>query len=443
VDVGVDLWVLVFAVAMTLLSTVLSGLSPALAGARTQVADALQSGRTMTRRLSLHKLTVVAQVATCTLLLIGAGLLVETLGRMQSMDAGFDRDHIVSFTLDPRMKGYGAEQALFLTQQMVEKTRALPSVAAVSVANRPLMRGTGMKASFAPAGAPIHKEDFLNCSTNAVAPGYFETMGMQLIAGRDFGPFDRNDQKPSPVIVNQAFVRRFFPNQDPIGRRVGMGRMDSVAAPDMEIVGVVSNAKYRSLREEIHPTVYNLLGGGLRYGFTLHVRTEPPSGAVIGSVRDILRSLDPELPFVEVHTLRQEVEASLWQERLLAGLSSIFGAIAVLLVCIGLYATLDYAVKARTREIGVRCALGAAPARIVRLLGGETLVLVIVGITLGFAAQAVLGGWIREVLYSVEPWNLVALCSAMVLIGLAAVLASLPPILRAVRIDPASALRQE
>jgi ABC-type antimicrobial peptide transport system permease subunit len=153
--------------------------------------------------------------------------------------------------------------------------------------------------------------------------------------------------------------------------------------------------------------------------------------------------LDPELPFVEVHTLRQEVETSLWQERLLAALSAIFGAIAVLLASIGLYGALDYAVKARTREIGVRAALGAEPARIVRLLGGETLLLVAAGIALGLAAHAAAATWLRQVLYEVQPSNPFAIGSALLLVVIAAGLAMLPPVLRAIRIDPASALRQE
>jgi ABC-type antimicrobial peptide transport system permease subunit len=211
----------------------------------------------------------------------------------------------------------------------------------------------------------------------------------------------------------------------------------------MEIIGVVSDARYRSLREESHPAVYNPFVREFEYGFVLQLRTHQHPEAVLEPVRNILRSLDPELPFVEVHTLRQEVETSLWQERLLAALSSIVGAIAVLLASIGLYGALDYAVKARTREIGVRAALGAEPARIIRLLGGEILLLVAAGIAVGLAAHAAAATWLRQVLYDVQPSNPFAIGSALLLVVIAAGLATLPPVLRAIRIDPASALRQE
>lgn len=443
VHIDIDLRVLTFAVAVTLLSTLLAGLSPALAGARTQVAQAFRSGHTTTRRLSLHKLIVLAQVAACTVLLAGAALLVQTLDRMRSMDAGFDRDHVATFALDPKMKGYDTEQAVLLSHRMLEKVRSLPSVAAASIADRALMRGTGMKGSFTRAGESIGQEDFLNSSVNSVMPGYFETMGMRLVAGRDFATPEPNEHEPKKAIVNQAFVRLLYPDEDPIGKRFGVGRADTIASPNFEIVGVVSDAKYRSLREEIHPTVYSYMDGGSRFGFTLYVRTHQRPEGLIGPVRNILQSLDPELPFVEVHTLRQEVEASLWQERLLAGLSSIFGVIAILLVSIGLYGALDCAVKARTREIGVRSALGAEPARIARLLCGEVLVLVAVGVVLGLAVHTVAAQWLSKALYGVQPSDPLALSSALVLIATAAFLASLPPILQAIRIDPASALRQE
>jgi hypothetical protein len=304
------------------------------------------------------------------------------------------------------------------------------------------MRGTGLKGSYAPAGKRIENSDFLNCSMNSVTPEYFETMGMHLIAGRGFIDSDKKAEKPRKIVVNQALVRRFFPNEDPIGKLIGIGMADEVAGPNEEIVGVVSDARYRSLREEIHPTLYRPLSELFEY-VILHVRTTQRPETLITPVREILRSLDPELPFVEIHTLRQEVEATLWQERLLAWLSSIFGMIAILLASIGLYGALDYTVKARTKEIGVRTALGADPARIVRLLGGETLLLVAAGIALGLAAHTAAAAGLRQVLYGVEPSNPYAIGSALLIVVAAAVLAVLPPLLRAIRIAPASALRQE
>jgi hypothetical protein len=284
----------------------------------------------------------------------------------------------------------------------------------------------------------------LNTSLNSVTPGYFETMGMHMLAGRDFTWFDHNRATPRAVmIVNQTFARRFFPDRSPVGERFGAAGPGGVAKADHDIIGVVSDAKYRSLREPIPPTVYNPAVDGFDEGFVLHVRTGQSPEAMIAPVQQLLRSLDPELPFLEVKTLREEVEASLWQERLLAALSGAFGGIAALLASIGLYGALDYAVKSRTREIGLRMALGAQPVRIVELLSRETVLLVAGGAALGLCAYAAAAVWIRRVLYEVRSWEPVAVGSVLLLVGLVAAIAATPAVYRAVRIDPASALRAE
>jgi predicted permease len=425
------------------LTTVLFALSPALRGARADVASVLKAGRTTTRRLLPRNLIVMAQVAVCTLILMGAALLVGTLERMRSMNAGFDRDHVVTFTIDAGLRGYKPEQSRTLSKALLEKASGLPGVAAASIASRALMRGTGLKATYGAAGTRIDATEFLNSSNNSVTPGYFETMGMRILGGRDFNWFDRNRIPPRKVIVNQTFARRFFPGRSPIGERFGSPGPGGAAKAENEIMGFVSDAKYRSLREPIPPTVYDLLVDGFDHGFVLHLHTRQSPGAIIAPVQQVLRSLDPELPFLEVRTLREEVEASLWQERLLAALSGAFGGIAALLASIGLYGALDYAVKSRTREIGLRMALGAQPARIVGLLSQETLLLVAGGAVLGLCAYAAAAVWIRRVLYDVRSWEPVAVASVLLLVGLVAAIAAAPAVYRAVRIDPASALRAE
>ncbi len=300
-----------------------------------------------------------------------------------------------------------------------------------------------MKATSGAAGAHVNRSDFLNTSLNRVTPGYFDAMGMRIVAGRDFTWLEQERKKPPyQVIVNQAFARRFFPGKDLIGQWFGNAGPNRVAKADSQIIGVVSDAKYRSLREQVPPTVYSPSVNGFDAQFILHVRTRGRPEAIIGPVRDALRSLDPELPFIEVRTLREEVETSLWQERLLAALSSIFGAIAVLLASIGLYGALDYAVRSRTREIGVRVALGAEPARIVRLLSRETLLVIASGIASGLCVYAMSAQWIRQMLSEVHSWDPLALGSALFVIAIASILAALPPILRAIRIAPALALRE-
>jgi len=443
VHIAIDIRVLAFALGTTFLTAVLFALSPALRCARSDVASSLRGGRTTTRRLLTGNLIVAAQVAICTLLLMGAALLVGTLERMRSMNPGFDRDRIVSFTIDPSLRSYTPQQARAFSKKLLEKTKDIPGVRAASMASRALMRGTGIKATFGVAGSRITAADFLNSSTNAVTPGYFEAMGMRLLAGRTFSWFDRSSGPTHPVIVNQAFARRFFPGRNPLGQRFGFAGPGGIATAGNEIVGVVSDAKYRSLREPIPPTVYSALVDGFDSTFTLHLRTWERPEAIIAPVREILHSLDPELPVTEVLTLREEVEASLWQEHLLALLSMIFGAIAALLASIGLYGALDYAVKSRTREIGVRMALGAQPARIVGLFSREALLLSAIGLALGLGAYAAVAVWIRQVLYELRPWEPVAIVTVVFLVGLIALLATAPAAIRAARTDPGSALRIE
>lgn len=443
VNISIDLHVLGFALAVTCLTAVLFALSPALRCARAGAVNILRTHRTTTRRLLARNLTVTAQVAICTLILMGAALLVGTLARMRSMNAGFDRDHVMTLTVDPGLSGYTPAQSRILATRLLEKARSLPGVEAVSIASRALMRGTGVKATFGAAGSRIRATDFLNSSLNDVTPGYFETMGMRLLAGRTFTWFDRNRETPHRVIVNQAFTRRFFPAQNPVGQRFGFPGPGGAAMADHVIIGVVSDAKYRSLREPIPPTVYSPMVDGFDSAFILHVRTSARPDAMIAPARAMLRVLDPALPLIEIRTLREEVEASLWQERLLASLSTIFSVIAALLASIGLYGALDYAVKSRTREIGVRMALGAQPARIAGLFSRDALLFTAAGLGLGLCAYAAAAVWIRRVLYDLRPWEPAAVVSVVLLIACIAAMAAAPAAYRAVRIDPASALRAE
>src|SRR5579862_5646236 len=253
INVGIDGRVLGFAIAVTLLTAVLFALSPALHCARAGVATILRSSRTATGRQFARNLMVAAQVALCTMILMGAALLTGTLQRMRAMDAGFDRDHVVTLTIDPGLTGYTAEQSRALSKRLLDKARELPAVSADSIASRAVMRGTGVKATFGVAGSRIGAMDFLNSSLNEVTPGYFDTMGMRLLAGRAFNWFDRNQALPHQVIVNQAFARRFFPGQYPLGRRFGFAGAGGIATGDNQIIGVVSDAKYRSLREPVPP----------------------------------------------------------------------------------------------------------------------------------------------------------------------------------------------
>jgi predicted permease len=296
------------------------------------------------------------------------------------------------------------------------------------------MRGSGIKMTVVPEGQAATPGDFLNTSTNGVSPEYFDTLRIPILAGRALAETDR-DAKPTRIVVNQAFARRFFPGLDAVGRRI-----DNTAPTPYEIVGVSGDAKYRSLREPMTPTLYTLSVDSV---FVLHIRTQMRPDAVIQPVRQALAALDPALPFVEVHTMAEEVNASAASERLTAGLASIFGLLAALLAAVGIYGLLAYAVAQRRREIGIRMALGARPSEIGRMIGGQALVMAAIGAAIGLAAAIPAARWIRTLLFNVPPSDAFSLGGAAVFVLLVSLAAALVPATRAAHVEPSSALRDQ
>jgi len=439
VDFGPDWRVLLFSVGISALAVLIFGVALALSVSRTRMDSALRDGRSSGGWRGRQAI-LVFQIALCTLLLSGAGLLLRTFERLHSLDAGFDRDHVVTFTADPSLSGYTAPQEQALLAALSGRVREIPGVAGVAFASRAVMRGRGIGMTVALTGQRPSTADFLNTNLNAISPDYFATMGMRVVAGRDFTPLDDPKSKPGHVIVNQAFVRRFCPNVDPLGQRFGAAPPQHVTTPMFEIIGVVSDAKYRSMREPMMPTVYQF--SSEFDSFVLHVRTGGRPESIIQPVRQALTALDPAIPFVEIRTLAEEVDASTAGERLTATLASLFAAIAVLLTAVGLYGLLAYAVTQRRREIGIRMALGAQTVDIRVLVGRQALVMVVGGIVLGLAAAVASAQWMRSLLYGVAPSDPRSLAAAAVFVALVAAAAIAIPLARATHIEPAAALRQ-
>jgi predicted permease len=437
IDFAPNARVLLYSVLVSALTALLFGMAPALAAVRVSLDSVLRGARTAGGWKG-RQFLLVMQIALCTLLLAGAGLLVRSFRQLRDMDAGFASAQVVSFTANPSLSGYTVKQMGALRLALTERVRQIPGVDSVAAASRPLMRGSGMKTTVVPAGQRRTPADFLNASLNAVTPEYFDTVGMRLLAGRTLKDADSTSPKPVPVVVNQAFARHFFPEGNPLGRLFGYGNAESLAA-GMVIAGVVTDAHYRSLREPIPPTIYQMLTDD---DFTLYVRTHRRPESLIQPVRQAFTALDPALAFAEVHTLAEEVDDSAAPERLTAILASIFGIFAALLAAVGLYGLLAYAVAQRQREIGIRMALGARPRAIARLIGGQALVLVAVGVALGLAGALVLAPMASALLYGVGPTDPASLAAAAALVALVAAFAALVPAARAARVDPAVALRE-
>jgi predicted permease len=432
-DVAPDGRVLFFAIAVTIATALLFGLAPAFSSSRIKLDSVLRGARS-SRRGRHRDALVVFQVALCTLLLGGAGLLVRSFRHLRGMDPGFDADHVVTFSAYPSLSGYTDEQCDKLRLALLARVRALPGVVSAASSSRAVMRGSGVKMTVRPEGQPIVPSDFLNTSGNTVSPEYFETMGMRILKGRGFQESDRN-VKPVRAIVNQTFARQFFAGIDPIGRRIWNGFGSA-----WEIVGVVNDAKYRSLREPMTPILYDL---GSDDVFVLCVRTRMPPDAIIQPVRRELAALDPALPFTEIHTLAAEVDASAAAERLTATLASLFGLLAALLAALGIYGSISYAVVQRRREIGIRMAIGAHRADVVRIVSRHSLVLVGAGVAAGLAAAWEAAPVIQSVLYGVAPTDGISLAAAAAFVLLVSALATAIPALRATRVEPALALRDQ
>ena len=438
--IGIDRRVLLFTLAAAISTVILFGLAPAIAASRVSLDSVLRGARS-TRLWRGRQALIVIQVALCTLLLGGAGLLIRTFEQLHDLNPGFDPDRLVTFTIDPPASGYQQKQEIALSRDLTARIREIPGVAAVGTAEVGVMRDRGIGATIAPVGQSPSRADFLATGMNGVSPDYFETMGMRLLSGRIFTVSEDLQVRPLNAVVNEAFVRRFFPGEEPLGKRFGATAPGQLADAGFQIAGVVNDAKYRSLRQPVIPMVYTL--DQYRGALIVHVRTRGKPEDVIPPVRQVIASLDRAMPIVEIDTLADEVDASSASERLTATLGSIFAVLAVLLSAAGIYGLLAYAVAQRRREIGIRMALGATPGNIRELIGRQALAMAIMGVIAGLAAARIAGPLIASVLYGVSPGDIRSLAgAALVVLAMAAAAAAIPAA-RAARVDPAAALRDD
>ena len=441
-NMGVDGRVLLFSLGASIATVMLFGLTPAAAASRTSLDSILRSARS-TSSLRGRQALILLQVALCTLLLSGAALLIRTFQDLHSLNPGFDPSHVASFTLNPATAGYTQDQERVFSKSLLVRIHEIPGITHAALAGRGVMRDRGLGMTVAPAGHSPTRADVVATNGNGVTPEYFETMGMRLVSGRLFTDADIDSKvKPEKVVVNESFVRRYFPDTDPIGKLFGGTAPGEIAAPDRQIVGVVADAKYRSLREPMMPTSFGLdpYQSGL---LVVYVRTRGNPQDAIWPVRRALATLDRALPIVEVDTLAAEVDASAAGERLTATLGTIFAVLAVLLSAAGIYGLLAYAVVQRRREIGVRIVLGATRLNIGGWIGRQAIVTVLAGVALGLAGARAVGPLIASLLYGVSPSDARSFAGAALIVLAMAVLASAVPAARAALTEPASALRED
>jgi predicted permease len=442
VDLRLDWRVLGFTAVVSALTGILFSLVPALRATRIELTPMLKEnpGSDGPVRSRLSKALVVTQVAMSLLLLAGAGLFVRTLHNQNQIDAGFDRENLLIFQVHPRSSGYETARLADLYRQITERIAALPGVRAVSSSVDPLVAGSYSSPHIEVPGYTPRAGENMSVGLASVAPDFLATMGIPLLSGRELTPQD-NQQAPKAAVVSQALAQRFFPDQNPLGRRLNIWEMREV-----QIVGVARDAKYGDLRGAIRPVVYlpylqNQPGPPAGLSFT--VRTVGDSINVTAAIRQAVQSIDRNLPISNVGTQNEVIARMFAKERLFAGLSSFFGLLALALVCIGLYGVMSYTVARRTHEIGVRMALGAQSADVLRMVLGESLVLVLTGSLIGLAAAFATMRWIAGMLYLPIAIDPLTIALATLLLLAVAALSGWLPARRAARVDPLVALRQE
>jgi predicted permease len=445
-DVAPSWRMALFASALTLVIVAVCSVLPALLATRAARASTLRdSGQTpgaVLRRWSVGKGLVVSQVAVTTVLLVGAALFVRSLTSALAQEAGFDRDKVLVVAADAAAGGYEDERLRDYYGRLRERLEAMPGVASASLSVMPPISNAdgNWTQSIAVDGAPMEEESTRQVFFNAVSPGYFDTLGTRLLRGRDFASGDTS-AAGGVVIVNETLARRFFPGQDPIGRRISIGRSDR--RRDLEIVGLVQDAKYQTLQEPVRRVAYVAIAQqDMNQNLFAEIRAAGDVASTAEAVRREARALDSSVP-IRIESVDDRIRESLVTERVMALVASGLGATALALACAALYGLLAYAVSRRSREIGLRLALGATRAAVLWIVLRDCLVVAGLGITAGAAISLALGRYVRALLFQTSATDTLSLVAAAGLMLAVAAGAGLLPARRAAALDPAASLRGE
>jgi len=443
VRIGVDWRVLLFAFILSVLSGLLLGVAPAWAASRPQLSNALKGEDALARfgrRVSLRNLLVVAQIAMSVVLLCITGLFLRSLQSAASIDVGFRSQNLLLMSVDPRVHGYTPDRTVAFVTELQRRVEALPGVlSAVTIDVAPLSGG-GRSDGFSAVERPAKDTSTTNADLYMVTPHYFETVGIPLFAGRDFGV--ETATGPLTAIVNRAFVDRMFRGENPIGQHVKGGRVT------YQIVGVTGNVKSRTLGEEQRPVLYRSLPQAIAndpslMGYTLVVHTAINPAGIAQAVRQQIHSLDPAMAIYNEETMEEHVRTAFFLPRVAAVLFGTFGFIGLVLATVGLYGVMSYAVSRRMREIGIRMALGAQPGTVERLVLRQGMILTLIAVSLGWPIAWLLSKLASSFLYGIQPHDALTFALVPPFLTAIALAACWVPARRAASIDPMKALRTE
>jgi predicted permease len=437
--------VLAFTLLISVLTGLLFGLAPAIQSTRPQLSGTLkdQAGSVVGgASVGLRKALVVAQVSLSLLLLIAAGLFIRSLKNLQGIHPGFETANLLSFAVNPALNGYKPERSLQFYRQLTERLGRTPGVNAVTLAVIPLLDGNEWDSSVTVEGYSTKEGEWINPHMQFVSPGFFRTLAIPVLLGRDFS--DRDEKGALQVaLINERFAKRYFAGRSPVGLHVGMGGNPGTKT-DIEIVGVVKDTRYESLRDEIPYELYiPYRQVDFVQGMTVYARALGDPTAIFASMRRAVNELDSNVPIYRMRTLDQQLDKSLMSERLLASLSGVFGLLATGLAAIGLYGVMAYMVVRRTREIGIRMALGANRGSVVWLVMREVLLLSAIGVAIGGAGAYAATRLVQKQLFGILPTDTLTMALSALGIATVAMVAGYLPARRATAIDPMRALRWE
>jgi predicted permease len=440
-----DWRMLAFILAITGVTGIVFGIAPAFRGTGMNVSSALkETGRSVIgSRSVLGKSLLIVQVAISLVLLVGAGLFLRTLHNLRHVDVGFNPENLLLFRADPSLNRYDEQRMGALYHDMLERLGSVPGVRGAAMSQPALLSGsinsTGIyvQGRVYPPGRP--QGDRVDINRLVISPNFFEVMGIPMVKGRGFT--DRDTSTATKVaVINETGVRKYFPNEDPIGKRFGPTVENS---GQLEIVGVLRDAKYNSVREPAPPTMYVPYTQARLGGAVFELRTAGAPTGVMTAAREAVRQLDSNLPLTNVSTQIEQVERRFMQEKLFAQAYSLFGGLALLLASIGLFGLMSYNVSRRTNEIGIRMALGAQRRDVLRLVMRESMTLVVIGVTAGLAIALASSRFVATLLFGLPPTDVLTMILSMIVMLLVSAFAGYLPARRASRVDPMVALHYE
>ncbi len=436
-----DWRVLSFVLAVTIVTGLAFGVAPALRATGMNVNTALKDGNrsVVASRSVLTKALLVLQVSISLVLLIAAGLFLRTLQNLRNVDVGFNTRNLIVFRVSPILNRYDEAHTVALFQQMRERLEGVPGVRAAAIANVPLLSSAVNSTSIFVRGRTYADGQRDSINRLNVSANFFETMEMPIRSGRGFTEHD-DQRAPKVAVINETAARQYFANENPIGQHIGQNVETS---DQLEIVGILRDARYRNVRDPVPPTLYVPQLQTRMASAIFNVRTIGDPLAAVGAIRETVRQIDPNLPLMNVSTQMETLEKGLGQERVFAQAYAMFGALALLLASIGLFGLMSYSVAQRTNEIGIRMALGAQSRDVLRLVMGESMTLVVVGVVLGLASAFAASRLVSSLLFGLAATDGLTMTSAMIVLLVVSAIAGYIPARRAARVDPLVALHYE